>query len=148
PCLIPFEVTIPPEERIDQEVLLDELWREAPGILAWIVRGNVDYRKQGLAIPPDLQAASDDYRREQDALKGFLADCCVVAPSATVKVGALYEEYKRWADASGEPKLSKRRLNERLTERGFESTDSIYRQGSTGRWWNGVGLRAADDVLF
>jgi len=38
--LIPFTVTIPPEERDKQ--LLEKLQRELPGILAWAVRGCLD----------------------------------------------------------------------------------------------------------
>jgi putative DNA primase/helicase len=47
--LIPFTVTIPLEER-DQE-LTDKLKGEWPGILAWMVKGCLEWQRQGLRPP-------------------------------------------------------------------------------------------------
>src|SRR5262249_60312371 len=49
--LIPFTVTIPPEERDEQ--LPEKLKAELPGILAWMIRGCTDWLERGLA-PPQL----------------------------------------------------------------------------------------------
>jgi putative DNA primase/helicase len=41
--------------------------------------------------------ATDDYKSEEDTLGQFIAECCVLSPTAAVKAGELYEAYKAWA---------------------------------------------------
>ena len=48
--LVPFDVVIPPQDR-DSD-LPDKLKAELPGILAWAVRGCLEWQEQGLAAPP------------------------------------------------------------------------------------------------
>src|SRR5262249_35064790 len=63
--LIPFSVSIP-ENEIDK-TLLDKLKNEAPGILAWAVRGCLDWQQQGnLGEPDSVRKATSSYRDEMD----------------------------------------------------------------------------------
>lgn len=133
--LVQFEVTIPEPER--DLKLLDKLREELPGILAWAVRGCLEWGQNGLGEPDEVKDATQNYRNEMDILAQFFTDCCVENPSATVKTKDLYEAYSNWCENNGETASKKRAFGMRLQEKGFKS----IRIGSTGaRGWKGVGL--------
>jgi putative DNA primase/helicase len=68
--LIPFTVTIPPEER-DRD-LADKLRAEWPGILQWAIDGSLEWRRVGLLPPEAVQHATEDYlQAEDDVLSWF-----------------------------------------------------------------------------
>jgi P4 family phage/plasmid primase-like protien len=133
--LIPFLVTIPEDER-DPD-LVSKLEDELPGILAWAVRGCLDWQIEGLGHPQDVRDATESFRDEMDALGGLLDECCVVEPSAVVRSSALYLAYKKWAEDNGERVMSKKAMAMRLTERGFQRF-----KGTRGaRCWRGLRLQ-------
>jgi putative DNA primase/helicase len=74
--LIPFNVTIPLEER-DKD-LLEKLKKEWPGILQWAVKGCLKWQKLGLAQPAAVRAASEAYFKEEDAIANWIEDRCAV----------------------------------------------------------------------
>jgi len=115
--LIPFDVQFSGEKKDGQ--MKEKLMAELPGILAWAVAGCLLWIENGLNPPPDVQAATDDYRRESDVIGSFLEDSCETG--AGLKVGAteLYHAYKKWAKDSGEYELSMTAFGRRLEERGF-----------------------------
>jgi putative DNA primase/helicase len=136
PQLIPFDVTIPPEEQ-DKE-LGAKLRAEHPGILAWAVRGCQDWQHDGLREPAEVRAATDSYRNEMDVLGAFLSECCVLARHAHVTGKELYAAYVQWCEDNGERTLAQRLFGQRLRERGLES-----RPGHANKpTWYGIGLRS------
>jgi len=134
--LVPFDVRIPESERIPRRELMARFEAELPGILAWSVRGCLEWQKHGLGMPAEVREATGAYRAEMDVLAQFLEECCIVNPLAKAKAGDLYRAYSEWCEANGERPLSQRNFGMRLTERGFE------RRRSTGGpfWWYGIGL--------
>jgi putative DNA primase/helicase len=80
---IPFTVTICDRE-IDKALPL-KLLAEAEGILAWAVAGAQKWRNVGLAKPPEVAVANEDWKVENDQLGRFIAECCVVAESFSAK---------------------------------------------------------------
>ena len=58
---------------------------EASGILAWLVRGCLDWQQDGLEIPSGVLHERAEYREEEDTLHHFITDCCLLAPEARVK---------------------------------------------------------------
>ena len=136
--LVPFTVTIPAAERDPK--LLDKLTAELPGILAWAVRGCLDWRKNGLGAPDAVKAATASYRQEMDAFGGFLDEACERHPAATVTAKALYAAYQAWCEANGERPRSQKALAMGLRERGFASVRTKRARG-----WAGVRLRSAGD---
>jgi len=116
--LIPFNVRITDDEK-DTE-LPEKLKAELPGILAWAVRGCLDWQRHGLGEPEEVKEATADYRAEMDVLAAFIEDRCVVHPDATVTSKALYAAYAEWCDENGERAEKQRSLGSRLTERGFK----------------------------
>jgi putative DNA primase/helicase len=135
--LIPFNVQIPPEER--DVNLLGKLLAEAPGVLAWAIRGAVLWQQQGLGVPPEVEEATSSYRNECDRLASFLSDYCVHLPNATVRAQELYKAYQQWCEAVGERCESNNIFGRRLIERGIESE-----RKKTGIYYIGIGLRADD----
>ena len=133
--LVPFDVTIPDAEQ--DKHLGDALRAEGPGILAWMVRGALAWRRDGLQPPSEVTEATADYRRGQDTLGPFLDEACVCAPGASVAIGELYARYVAWAEKNREQTLPKREFGVRMLERDGVTRD---RTGTT-RLWRGVRLR-------
>jgi putative DNA primase/helicase len=134
--LVPWAVTVPPAER--DRKLPNRLRRELPGILAWIVRGCMEWHRTGLRVPDEVRRATGEYRAEMDVLAGFLEECCVVRERERSYSRELYAAYKRWSEDSGERPESQKRLAGRLSERGFLND----RDSRTGRMmWFGLSLK-------
>jgi putative DNA primase/helicase len=134
--LIPFTRQFKSEEQVKN--LADKLKDEAPGILAWALRGCLLWQKEGLGMPPAVAVATAAYREESDHMGTFIGDCCVVAPGATVTSKVLWQQYQRWAAENEEVALSRKAFAERLEKRGFRPGRG--RHGGT-RTWSGICLR-------
>jgi putative DNA primase/helicase len=131
--LVPFTVRIPDEEKDPH--LIDKLRQERDGILAWAVRGCLEWQRDGLGLPGAVANATEAYRSESDRLAAFLDECCVVEMWARVGKSDLYAAYHAWSQNSGEYPVSKRKLGQQLIERGF-GEERTKRQ----RDWVGLGL--------
>jgi putative DNA primase/helicase len=132
--LVPFTVTIPPEE-IDT-TLPAQLELELPGILAWALRGCTMWQEQGLGVPDEVKEATAGYRSEMDVLGQFLDECCVLGPNYRTKASDLYACYKTWCEQQGVGYETQRAWGLRLSERGIE------RFTNNGTWYRGLGLLA------
>jgi putative DNA primase/helicase len=91
--LVPFEVQIPEAER--DKSLPDKLWAERAGILNWLIEGALDYLSQGLAAPPTVRAATDEYRAEMDLMGAFIRGALIVTrdPTDQESPGDLYKAF-------------------------------------------------------
>lgn len=143
--LIPFSVKIP-EDKADGE-LAEKLRDEGPGILAWLVRGALDWLRLRLAIPEGVAKHAREYKADQDVLGGFFADRCDLTPDMCgqrrwVKSGDLYSAYRRWAEKMGERVLSSQKFGRMMAERGFEGTKT----GTGSRIWRGLALQAGEEI--
>ena len=126
--LIPFAVTIPPEEKDGK--LPEKLRAEYPGILAWAVQGCLEWQRQGLNPPPEVLAATEEYKSEMDLIGKWIEECCITAPHATAKASALYGNYKRWVEDNGGFPLSSTKFGMKLGDRGYQKEKSgtvVYR---------------------
>jgi len=134
--LIPWAVTIPPAEQ--DRKLSEKLRGELPGVLAWIVRGCLQWQREGLQAPEEVRQATKAYRAEMDVLAAFLADCCVRDEDEEAFAGELWGAWKRWCEETGEHAGTQKRFGGRLAERGFLN----HRDSRTGRKvWSGLSLR-------
>lgn len=140
-ALVPFEVTFE-GDRQDRQ-LPEKLVAEAPGILAWAVRGCLGWRKDGLRVPERVKAATHQYRTAQDHVGRFLTDCCAVAGDARVSAADLRAVYEEWCKQEGEQAWSQKAVGAELKDRGF----SNHQVGTARvRTWLGVGLRKGERV--
>ncbi len=102
--LVPFEIAfvnrdpVAPNERRADPHLAEKLLKEAPGILAWMLRGCLEWQRQGLNPPEKVRAAVSEYRRDEDTLADFIDQCLVIDPDdvAGVKLGDLHEIFSAW----------------------------------------------------
>src|SRR5205823_12112698 len=140
---IPFEVTIPEEER--DPALPDKLAAEQSGILNWALVGCREWLqagggKKGLGEPPKVREATESYRVQEDIIGAFVADRCTVAAAARAAKPELYKTFKAWAEENGEPSLTKHDFNARIAQ--VPGVDGETRTGKA-RMWRGIALRTA-----
>lgn len=140
--LVPYEVTIPEHEKVldYHELLLEQ---EAAGILAWLVRGCLEWQRDGLGQCEAVTKATQDYHNEQDVLAQFMEDRCIVSPVARVAVGDLYSAYLEWCERNKERPHGKRNLSAKLKM--ANGIEQIKGPGGV-REWLGIGLLAAEDT--
>jgi putative DNA primase/helicase len=62
--MVPFNVSIPDAQQDKQ--LGAKLDAELPGILAWAVRGCLEWQEKGLGFPKAVSHATNAYREEMD----------------------------------------------------------------------------------
>jgi putative DNA primase/helicase len=132
--LVPFTVSV--EDAAAIMDMPERLRAEWPGVLAWCVRGCLEWQRRGLDAPAEVLDATKGYKAEQDVLGLFLDECTTRGPNLKAKASQLYARYKGWAETGNEYALSQRLFGEALHERGIES------KRSNGFWHIGIGLLA------
>ena len=119
----------------------DGLVAEAPGILAWAVRGCLDWQRDGLQAPDTVMQATNEYQQDSDTLARFIDARCVVSPAARVRAGGLFAAYEQWCDRE-------RIGEERLTLRAFGMRVKVAYPPLPGQrrhvTYTGVGLSAEE----
>lgn len=111
---IPCRAHIPKEEQ--DRGLRRKLLEEAPGILAWAVRGAVRWHDEGglLPFPEVIEDAVKDYKDSSDTFGRFFAEVCQEDPDAMTPAGEILKAYNHWAKESGERSLNHNTLSEIL----------------------------------
>ncbi|WP_331731952.1 phage/plasmid primase, P4 family [Streptomyces sp. NBC_00989] len=99
--LLPFERTVPDHRKIDNLAL--ELVRdEGPGILQWLIEGARRYltTRDNLEGPDRVRIATSAYANTEDHIGRFLTECCTrdteAQPDLRVEQGLLYAAYASW----------------------------------------------------
>jgi putative DNA primase/helicase len=113
--LVPFLVTIPPEER--EGTLSESLKLEWPGILAWAIDGCLEWQECGLAPPPAVQAATAAYLEAEDAVATWIQEVCERDENVWESSTVLYRSWKTWAERAGEHAGSLKKFSQRLEDR-------------------------------
>lgn len=112
--LVPLTVTIPPAER-DPE-LLERLKSQWSGILAWAVEGCLAWQREGLNPPRAVRSATVEYLENEDTVGRWLSERAVLGPQYFASSTALYEDWKKWCEASGEFVGSQRLFSQKLEQ--------------------------------
>jgi len=122
---VPFRAFFPPERQ--DKRLSEKLWAERHGILAWLVRGCLDWQQLGdLKTPEVVVEATKQYRLEVDILQEWLEQRCVPDPKAVTLIADLYEDYKAWCEERDETPVSKRKFSQQLSEKGYETVVATH----------------------
>lgn len=141
--LIPWERYFAPAER--DHKLGEKLRAEFPGILAWAVRGAVEWYRDGLADPSAIVSATRDYRQTSDALSGLLPGVFVRDADAKVTGKVAWDAYREWTEEEGLP--SKERWTRRSFFASLEERDAVKKKEAIGVVFHGIRLaRQADHV--
>ncbi len=116
--VIPFDVVI---AESDRDPHLDEkLQAEADAVLAWAVAGWQVYRECGLAEPPQVLSATNEYERESDAIARFIDEECATGSRVNkVTTRVLFAAWERWRAADGAEQISEKRFGQALDKKGF-----------------------------
>ena len=125
---VPFEVVIP-ENEVDK-ALPEKLKAELPGILAWAVRGCVEWQLQGLGFPKAVEDATQKYKEQEDVLNQFITECCVKNPTVGASITSLHDAFKRWGGG-----WSIKTLGQELRRHGY-----IPVRHGPGMFYKGIGL--------
>ena len=136
-ALVPWAVRFakPGEEGVPEDPNLAEtLAGEAPGILAWAVRGAVAYAagRPLWPFPAAVQAKTAAYRADEDKLGAFVSARVVYERGAEVTLGNLFAAYIEWCTEEDVPLL------ERLKSRAFGTY--FEERGRAERFKNSAGL--------
>ncbi|MFE9335302.1 phage/plasmid primase, P4 family [Streptomyces sp. NPDC007063] len=77
--------------------------RERAGIIAWAVRGAMEWYQGGLRDPDEIQRATADFRESSNPLDGFVPGTYEITKDVgdSVKGAELYLAYKDWCEAEG-----------------------------------------------
>jgi P4 family phage/plasmid primase-like protien len=137
--LVPFEVTIPVEERDGD--LPEKLRGELSGILNWAIAGCLEWQRDGLGVPDAVRAATEEYRQEQDLIGQFIEDRCIVGKNEAVASESLYQVYSSWCDANGSKAVTTTAFGRRMKEKGM--VNARARDGK--RAWAGLRLKMGEE---
>lgn len=137
--LIPFELLFvddPKEahERKKDANIKDKLEAEASGILAWLVRGCLEWQRFGLKPPECVKNSTKEYQDDEDLIGQFITDSCVVGPPYSVRSSELYQAYVEWSKGFGIREMNGNTFGARIAKR-FE-----LERRKTGRFYVGIGL--------
>jgi putative DNA primase/helicase len=146
--LIPFVVTIP-EDRQDRQ-LTDRLVAEWPGILAWAVRGCLEWqaRQCDLEFPQTVMDATAEYRNDSDHVADFIVECCEdwrQHPQQNMRTPKerVYMAYCSWCRNVGEDVLTRNAFNGRVRAQGF--TDKpLWVDNRAQKCWLHLTLKGAE----
>ena len=146
--LIPFKLSFVSRrpqndfERVADPLLATKLIPEYPGILAWMVRGSLQYLQRGLDPPPVVKEAVEEYQRDEDILADFVDECCVVGEGFQVGATALYDIFERWWKKNVSKNAPKQKRFGSLMGRRFQrKKDGVYK-------YIGIGLLENVEELF
>lgn len=112
-----------------------------PAILQWLLKGCLNWQRDGLKIPAVVQQATDDYRASQDSFAEFVSDCCVLQADAWVSSEDLRQEYSAWASERGEGWLNGNSLSDQALAKKLRRFGLLPKKGTGGiRGWRGLRL--------
>ena len=76
-----------------------------PAILAWIVAGCAEWYQHGLQVPPAVERATKSSQAQSNPIADFVAEVCILHPSAFTTVADLRGAYASWVHETGERDL-------------------------------------------
>lgn len=125
--LIPFTVTIPPEER-DPD-LERKLCAELPGILNWALVGCQHWRENGYKLnePEIIANEVAEYRSEMDIVSSWLSEFTYDDPDGEIHFGDTYKFFKAWSESQYNFSYSGNKFGRILKEKGYKSAAKPHR---------------------
>lgn len=122
-----------PHEHKKDPTLADKIIaNELPGVLNWLIAGCLEWRKNGLQPPPEVEAATEQYKTDEDTLGRFIDECCVINVDVRAESGALYDQYKQWCVSNGDSPMGSKTFSQKIEDRGYRRLKSGSFRGFTG----------------
>jgi putative DNA primase/helicase len=120
------------------KAILTDHERTSPAILAWIIKGAMDWFQNGLRVPDSVRLATEEAREEMDPLAEFIEQECTLDPAAFMAAVALRARYEIWCKANGQRfPLGRRNFDRQLEARGLRRAHK-YVDGIKTWCWLGI----------
>jgi putative DNA primase/helicase len=138
--LVPWLVQI--SEDAKDTKLAEKLSLESSGILAWAVRGCLEWQENGLGAPGVVKEATEAFRKESNRLHEFLEARCKLAPELKVARRSLRAAYEAWCKEVGREPLHDKGFAACLRERSVTDGGTVREKPSPNPQpaWKGIGL--------
>jgi putative DNA primase/helicase len=121
PRLVPFVVSFEGRGDPDLDIKLDA---EQPGILAWAVRGAMEWYRNGIGSAAAVEEATKGYREESDPIAAFLEDCAKPEPDNFHSNAFVYQCYTTWCEVNACQPVESSVLSKKLKSKGY-SIDKV-----------------------
>lgn len=142
---LPFDAKIPSsgadplvKHDLNNMELVGSAW------LNWALAGLKDYQeREGLDPPKVVRASTEEYRREQNPLRGFIQERLITVPSGKTPVAIVRAAYDRWCEENGvalQYRLAAATFNKHLEKFGAYRKKAIY-SGASLNCWIGLTLQ-------
>jgi len=137
--LFPFSFLPNPTEEHHRPVNRDlpkHLEAERSGILAWLVRGCLEWQRKGLIPPAKVVSDSKNYREHEDDLQHFLEECCHInmddaSKDNRIQSSTIYSLFKQWWEANNSTRaMNQKDFSTQLQQKGYIKVkdDKIFYQ--------------------
>lgn len=137
--IVPWSVMIPTHEQ--DRNLSDDLLKELPGLLTWIIQGAKEYLDHGLSTPAKITKTSQALRLSCDDIGRWLENYVVQGTQFRVRCSDLYSSYASWStDEGNSGSTSKKAFSTYLGSRGF-----TVRKSNGNSVCQGLRLRGPND---
>lgn len=151
---IPFLAHFTDATRDDD--LEGKLQAEAPGILAWAVRGAMRWYRERLRVEPDsIRDSREEYKADNDVIGRWVSEHCSLGDGKKGSSQDLYASYKQFAKDNNERELTQTAFggflgkwkpsNKLRNELGLASGFRLSKSRTTGGRivWNGIATNEA-----
>jgi putative DNA primase/helicase len=133
--VIPFDVQVP-EGEVDPD-LPHKLKAEAPGDLAWAVKGCLAWQREGLKPPASVKHATGGWQQAVDHVDRFAREELTPEPDHVIASSVMYARYKAWCAEQGEMALSMAKFAGRLRD----DLNITHKRTKKGSEWRGIKFR-------
>lgn len=135
-CQVPKELRDP---KVKAHLTNPEI--AGPAILQWLLKGCLDWKREGLKIPAVVQQATNEYRASQDSFADFISDCCILEADAWVSSADLREQYASWSSERGNGWLNGDSFTDKAFANKLQRFGCSSGKGTGGaRGWRGIRL--------
>lgn len=127
-----------PNEQLRDAHLARHLRAEASGILAWLVRGALEWHHLGLAIPHCVLQTRKACRFREMTVAGFVRERCILDANAHTSAAPLYKSYRSWATDNGLAPLGNQQFARELRQ-----IDGVqWQRSKQGKFYQGITLQS------
>lgn len=132
-----------PHEREADRDLPRQLRENAGIILAWLVRGCLEWQRIGLSPPKSVREATTTYQEDENYLGQFIEACCMQAPEVKASSTELYAAFCHWYKENVNKK-EKYLPSQKSFGQKLQAAD-LFERKRLGGYYHYVGIAVSDD---
>lgn len=137
--LMPFDVTIPKEERDPK--LVSKMILEAPYILRQFVGWCLEWQQHSLSPSEQMLNEKEEYEEENDFLGVFLTEECEFYSGFRISCSGLHQHYLDWARRNGCPQMNPTAFGRMMTSRLGKMKGVKKKRSQSGLFWEGMHVK-------